>query len=76
MLMCLHCNGKQQGAQPSSRFVHCLQDTAALSSLRMMLPDRTPLRGVDCSAMSGASGLTRLELLGHASADAVEAVSP
>jgi hypothetical protein len=39
-----------------------------------MLPDRTPLRGADCAAISAARGLTRLELLGHASADAVEEV--
>ena len=51
-----------------------LQGGLALSNLRLMLPDRTPLRGADCTNISRARGLTRLELLGHASADAVEVV--
>lgn len=51
-----------------------LTATGPLAALRLTLPDRTPLTGPDCTAIAAARGLTRLELLGHASADAVESV--
>lgn len=51
-----------------------LTATGPLAALRLTLPDRTPLTGPDCTALAAARGVTRLQLLGHASADAVESV--
>ena len=47
-----------------------------LRRLKVMLPDRTPLQLHDCSAFAAAAQLTGLQLCGHASAEAVQQVSP